>query len=39
MECLVKFGGDVGMIGTANVDVMTREIYALDMAIAERKLL
>lgn len=37
MECLVKFGGDVGMIGTQNVDVMTREIYALDAAIAERK--
>jgi hypothetical protein len=37
MECLIKFGGDVGMIGTANVDVMTREIYALDMAIAERR--
>jgi hypothetical protein len=36
-ECLVKFGGDVGMIGTQNVDVMTREIFALDMAIAERK--
>lgn len=38
MECLVKFGGDVGMIGTQNVDVLTREIYALDAAIAERKL-
>ena len=25
------------MIGTPNVDVMTREIYALDAAIAERK--
>ncbi len=37
MECLVKFGGDVNMIGTANVDVMTREIYALDAAVAERK--
>jgi len=37
MECLVKFGGDVGLIGTQNVDVMTREIYALDAAIAERK--
>jgi predicted MarR family transcription regulator len=37
MECLVKFGGDVGMIGTQNVDVMVREIYALDVAIAERK--
>jgi hypothetical protein len=37
MECLVKFGGDVGVIGNANVDVMTREIYALDAAIAERK--
>ena len=37
MECLVKFGGDVSMIGTQNVDVMTREIYALDAAIAERK--
>jgi len=36
-ECLVKFGGDVGMIGTPNVDVMTREIFALDAAIAERK--
>jgi len=37
MECLVKFGGDVAIIGTQNVDVMTREIYALDAAIAERK--
>jgi hypothetical protein len=37
MECLVKFGGDVSMIGTPNVDVMMREIYALDAAIAERK--
>ena len=37
MECLVKFGGDVGMIGTPNVDVMTREIFALDAAIAERR--
>jgi hypothetical protein len=37
MECLVKFGGDVGMIGGPNVDVMMREIYALDVAIAERK--
>jgi hypothetical protein len=37
MECLVKFGGDVTMIGTQNVDVMMREIYALDAAIAERK--
>jgi hypothetical protein len=36
-ECLVKFGGDVGMIGTPNVDVLTREIFALDAAIAERK--
>ena len=34
MECLVKFGGDVGVIGTPNVDVMTREIFALDAAIA-----
>jgi hypothetical protein len=37
VECLVKFGGDVGMIGTPNVDVLTREIFALDAAIAERK--
>ena len=37
MECLVKFGGDVGLIGTQNVDVLVREIYALDAAIAERK--
>jgi len=37
MECLVKFGGDVAMIGTANVDVLMREIYALDAAVAERK--
>jgi hypothetical protein len=36
-ECLVKFGGDVGLIGTQNVEVMAREIYALDAAIAERK--
>ncbi len=36
-ECLVKFGGDVGLIGTQNVGVMTREIFALDAAIAERK--
>jgi hypothetical protein len=38
MECLVKFGGDVGTIGNVNVDVMTREIYALDAAIAELKI-
>jgi len=37
MECLIKFGGDVSMIGTANVEVLSREIYALDVAIAERK--
>lgn len=37
MECLVKFGGDVGLVGTRNVDVMTREIYALDAAIGERR--
>jgi predicted MarR family transcription regulator len=37
MECLVKFGGDVSMIGTPNVDVIMREIYALDVAIAERR--
>jgi hypothetical protein len=37
VECLVKFGGDVGLIGTPNVDVLTREIFALDAAIAERK--
>jgi hypothetical protein len=36
-ECLVKFGGDVGAIGTRNVDILMREIYALDVAIAERK--
>ena len=36
-ECLVKFGGDVGMIGSPNVEVMMREIYALDAAIVERK--
>jgi hypothetical protein len=36
-ECLVKFGGDVGMIGTQNVDVLTREVFALDAAIVERK--
>lgn len=37
MECLVKFGGDVNVIGSPNVDVMMREIYALDAAIAERR--
>ncbi len=37
VECLVKFGGDVGMIGNQNVDVLTREIFALDAAIVERK--
>lgn len=37
MECLVKFGGDAGMIGTPNTDVMMREIYALDAAVAERR--
>ncbi len=36
-ECMVKFGGDVNAIGTQNVDVLMREIYALDAAIAERK--
>lgn len=37
MECLVKFGGDVGAIGTPNTDLMMREIYALDAAVAERR--
>jgi len=37
MECLIKFGGDVGIIGSPNVDVMMREVYALDAAVAERK--
>ena len=37
MECLVKFAGDVNLIGTANADITLREIYALDAAIAERK--
>ncbi|HUC02168.1 MAG TPA: DeoR family transcriptional regulator [Candidatus Paceibacterota bacterium] len=37
MECLVKFGGDAGIIGTPNTDVMMREIYALDAAVAERR--
>lgn len=37
VECLVKFGGDVNVIGTANADITLREIYALDAAIAERK--
>jgi hypothetical protein len=37
MECLVKFGGDVNLIGSPNVDVLMREVYALDAAIAERK--
>jgi len=37
MECLIKFGGDVGVIGNPNVDVMMREVYALDAAVAERK--
>lgn len=37
MECLVKFAGDVNLIGTANSDVLLREIYALDAAIAESR--
>lgn len=37
MECLIKFGGDVSLIGTQNVQVMIREIYALNAAITERK--
>jgi hypothetical protein len=36
-ECLVKFAGDVNVIGTANADIILREIYALDAAIAEQK--
>jgi hypothetical protein len=37
MECLVKFAGDVAIIGTANSDVLLREIYALDAAVAKAK--
>jgi hypothetical protein len=37
MECLVKFGGDVNLIGTPNADVLLREIYALDVAVTQRK--
>ena len=37
MECLVKFAGDVNIMGTGNSDVLLREIYALDAAIAEAK--
>jgi DeoR-like helix-turn-helix domain len=37
IECLVKFAGDVNVIGTTNADVILREIYVLDKAIAERK--
>ena len=35
MECLVKFAGDVNIIGIANSDVLLREIYALNATIAE----
>jgi hypothetical protein len=37
MECLVKFAGDVNIIGTGNSDVLLREIYALNAAIDEAK--
>jgi DNA-binding HxlR family transcriptional regulator len=36
-ECLIKFGGGVNLIGAPNTDVILREVYALDVAIAERK--
>jgi hypothetical protein len=37
MECLIKFAGDVNIIGTGNSDVLLREIYALNAAIDEAK--
>lgn len=37
MECLVKFAGDVNMIGISNSDVLLREIYALSVTVAEIK--
>ncbi len=37
MECLVKFAGDVNIVGIGNSDVLLREIYALDAAITEAK--
>lgn len=37
MECLVKFAGDVNIIGTGNSDVLLKEIYALEAGITEAK--
>ncbi len=37
MESLVKFAGDANLVGVRNADLVLREIYALDAAIAERR--
>ncbi|MDR3581927.1 MAG: DeoR family transcriptional regulator [Candidatus Pacebacteria bacterium] len=35
-ECLVKFAGDLNLMGSANADTLLREIYVLDAAVIER---
>ncbi len=37
MESLVKFAGDANLVSVRNADLVLREIYALDAAIAERR--
>jgi DNA-binding HxlR family transcriptional regulator len=37
MECLIKFAGDVNIIGTGNSDILLREVYALNAAINAAK--
>jgi preprotein translocase subunit SecD len=35
-ECLVKFAGDLNLMGAANADTLLREVYVLDAAVIER---
>jgi hypothetical protein len=35
-ECLVKFAGDLNLMGSANADTLLREVYVLDAAVIER---
>lgn len=35
-ECLIKFAGDLNLMGSGNADMLLREIYVLDAAVIER---
>jgi hypothetical protein len=35
-ECLVKFAGDLNLMGSTNADTLLREVYVLDAAVIER---